>query len=244
MREPATGRPLSEIIKKMACTLLKRPKAVPSTEAAHAALLLAHVAWNQTVSIEAPRPNYRQMLREFESSNPNLWDELTSSDAEVLVNELTTYKRTHYQHDRRQVVVCGMRGDNVHVEWTDPLQNRGAMARAWVYNPHAGGVKIPPTVRLRTERRIHAHAAAHYSGKYTGLDVRFRGALCYVDAYVESDGVPLHLCRLRYFGDEEAWSMAFYTYSHEKYEPSVFDNGSFHGTPEEAFDTAAVYLTS
>lgn len=36
--------------------------------------------------------------------------------------------------------------------------------------------------------------------------------------------------------------MAFYTYSHEKYEPSVFSNGTFHGTPEEAFDTAAVYL--
>jgi len=36
--------------------------------------------------------------------------------------------------------------------------------------------------------------------------------------------------------------MAFYTYSNEKYEPCVFINGSFHGTPEEAFETAAVYL--
>ena len=32
------------------------------------------------------------------------------------------------------------------------------------------------------------------------------------------------------------------TYSSEKYEPCFFDNGTFHGTPEEAFDTAAVYL--
>ena len=31
--------------------------------------------------------------------------------------------------------------------------------------------------------------------------------------------IPTHLCRLRYFGDEDRWSMAFYTYSHEKYEP-------------------------
>jgi hypothetical protein len=53
---------------------------------------------------------------------------------------------------------------------------------------------------------------------------------------------PLHLCRLRYFGDEERWTMAFYTYSHERYEPCVFDSGSFHGGPEEAFETAAVYL--
>jgi hypothetical protein len=37
---------------------------------------------------------------------------------------------------------------------------------------------------------------------------------------------------------------AFYTYSNEKYELSVFPSGDFYGTPEEAFDTAAqVYLT-
>jgi hypothetical protein len=52
----------------------------------------------------------------------------------------------------------------------------------------------------------------------------------------------VHLCRLRYFGDEESWSMAFYTYSNEKYEPSFFNNGTFRGTPEEAFETSAVYL--
>jgi hypothetical protein len=53
---------------------------------------------------------------------------------------------------------------------------------------------------------------------------------------------PVHLCRLRYFGDDQRWSMAFYTYSNEKYEPCFFNNGTFQGTPEEAFDTAAVYL--
>jgi len=53
---------------------------------------------------------------------------------------------------------------------------------------------------------------------------------------------PTHLCRLRYKGDEEKWTMAFYTYSHNKYEPSVFDNGGFYGSPEEAFQTSAVYL--
>ena len=138
------------------------------------------------------------------------------------------------------------------------------MPKAWVYDPHSGGVKIPPTVRDRTERRILAHAAQHYAGKYTRIAVRFRGALCYIDAYIEPEvapdfdpsafgesreayiqrlrDTPLHLCRLRYFGNEERWSMAFYTYSHERYEPSVFDNGTFHGTPEEGFDTAAVYL--
>jgi len=54
---------------------------------------------------------------------------------------------------------------------------------------------------------------------------------------------PDHLCRLRYFGDEEAWGFAFYTYSNDRYELSVFPNGEFFGTPEEALQVAAgVYL--
>jgi len=36
--------------------------------------------------------------------------------------------------------------------------------------------------------------------------------------------------------------MAIYTYRHEEYEPCVFDNGSFLGTLEEAFETSAVYF--
>jgi hypothetical protein len=134
----------------------------------------------------------------------------------------------------------------------------------WVYDPHSGGVDIPPAVRTRTAERIEKHARAKYAGKFTRLDIRFRGALCYIDAFVEPEepdkgllkirgetreqylelmrNNPFHLCRLRYFGDENAWSLAFYTYSHERYEPCVFDNGRDKGTPEEAFDVGAVYL--
>ena len=128
-------------------------------------------------------------------------------------------------------------------------------------------MKIPERVQQRTRQRILADAEQHYAGKYTRLDVRFRGQFCYIDAYtaytephVPPDfplpnwpesrqehlerlrNTPTHLCRLRYFGDEERWNMAFYTYSHETYEPCFFDTGSDHGTPEEAFETAAVYL--
>jgi hypothetical protein len=136
--------------------------------------------------------------------------------------------------------------------------------RTWVYNPHSGGVTIPSAMREKTERRIRAHAEKHYSGRYTRLDIRFRGALCYIDAFVEPaeptpadlsalretreqylrrlSSVPVHLCRIRYFGNENAWSMSYYTYSHERYEPCVFHDGSLHGTPEEAFDVGMVYL--
>lgn len=134
----------------------------------------------------------------------------------------------------------------------------------WTNDPHSGGKKIPFAVRQRTERRIQSYAKSHYAGTFVRLDVRFRGHLCYIDAYTEPmepsaallralgesrqrymerlRNTPLHLCRLRYFGDEERWTMAFYTYSHERYEPCVFDSGSFYGGSEEAFETAAVYL--
>jgi hypothetical protein len=131
-------------------------------------------------------------------------------------------------------------------------------------DPHSGGVKIPKRVQERTKQRILAYAEVHYGGTYTRLDIRFRSQFCYIDAYTEPSvpadfppagfpetreayiasmrSIPTHLCRLRYFEDEDAWSFAFYTYSHEQYEPCVFDNDTFYGTPEEAFATSAVYL--
>ena len=53
---------------------------------------------------------------------------------------------------------------------------------------------------------------------------------------------PLHLCRIRYFGNEDRWSFAWYTYAHEKYQPSLLITGEEHGTPEEAFATSAHFL--
>lgn len=114
--------------------------------------------------------------------------------------------------------------------------------RMWVYTPHVGGKKPRPDVQERIRERILRHAAKHYSGSYDRIDVRFRGALCYIDAYVESRPDPLHLVRLRYSGNEDSMTVAFFTYSHEKYEPTFYENGKDHGTPEEAFDIGAVYL--
>src|SRR5579863_3146885 len=132
----------------------------------------------------------------------------------------------------------------------------------WVYNPHTGGKCIPPGVKMRIQQRILDYANKHYAGKFTRIDVRFRGALCYIDAYTEPDvpdgwtplngetrdqwldrlrRAPTHLCRIRYFGNEDRWSFAFYTYAHEKYEPSFLMSGEDHGTPEEAFETSAMF---
>lgn len=134
----------------------------------------------------------------------------------------------------------------------------------WVYDPHSGGVKIPSNVKEHTKARLLAHAEENYKGKYERLSIRFRGQFCYIDAYVMPAipddfpppdfsetreqyiervmGTPTHLCRIRYFGKDNTWSLAFYKYSDEKYAPCVYRNGTFHGTPEEAFDVGAVYL--
>lgn len=134
----------------------------------------------------------------------------------------------------------------------------------WVWDPHSGGVKIPERVRGKIAERIVRHAESNYAGKFARLDIRFRGFFCYIDAYREPEEpdevllritgetreefmerlrkIPTHLCRLRYFGREDEWSLAFYTYSNERYEPSIFHSGSFMGSVEEGFDVGAVYL--
>ena len=121
--------------------------------------------------------------------------------------------------------------------------------RAWVFDPHSGGAKIPEALKEQTKRRILAHAQKHYAGRYHRLDIRFRGPLCYIDAFIEPPGsfasLPpeeaTHLCRLRHKG-QDRWSVDFFTYSHERYEPSFFASGDAIGTPEEGFDVGAVYL--
>ena len=137
------------------------------------------------------------------------------------------------------------------------------MRRMWVYSPHTGGKKIPPAVRERIQQRILNYANKHHADKFTRIDVRFHGALCYIDAYTEPflrkgsspptgetreqwiermRSIPTHLCRLRYFGDENRWTLAWYTYAHEKYEPGFLMNGEDHCTPEEAFEASMEFL--
>jgi hypothetical protein len=135
----------------------------------------------------------------------------------------------------------------------------------WVFAPDSGGSKIPDRLKPDVEQRIRRCAEEEFAGKYTRLDIRFRGQFCYVDAYCEpvirpgwppADGpetpeeylerlrnTPTHLCRLRHFGPPDHWSFGFFSYASESYQLSVFENGEFFGEPEEAFRLAArVYL--
>jgi hypothetical protein len=135
----------------------------------------------------------------------------------------------------------------------------------WVFDSDSGGKKIPESVKADIKRRIDRVAREHFEGQYTRLDIRFKGQFCYMDAYQEPPpptenwppkdwpetreeymdrlrNTPTHLCRLQYFGDDQ-WGFAFYTYSHDKYELSMYEDGSFLGKPEDAFlISARLYL--
>ncbi|MDY0220433.1 MAG: hypothetical protein RBR67_04800 [Desulfobacterium sp.] len=127
-------------------------------------------------------------------------------------------------------------------------------------DPDKGGVKIPDTVKSRIKQRIIKYAETKFAGRYTRLDIRFHDDFCYVDAYTEPNIIeewpagfpetreehiermrktPLYLCRLRYFGDEEQWGIAFYSYADNEYETSIFPDGSSFGTPELAVEASA-----
>lgn len=114
--------------------------------------------------------------------------------------------------------------------------------RTWVFNPSRGGQKVSFGLQEETRQRILKHAAAIIPEKASQLRVWFRGPFCYIDAEEPDSPGPMHLCRLRYMGSRSGWSMAFYTYSNEKYEPCVFGAGGFFGTPEEALEIGAIYL--
>lgn len=59
--------------------------------------------------------------------------------------------------------------------------------KIWVFNPDVGGIKIPDSVKHDVEKRIKSVAEKHFKGKYTRLDIRFKGQFCYIDAYQEPD---------------------------------------------------------
>ncbi len=106
---------MSAIMKNLALSIFRDPTRAPSSEAALAALLLAHVAWNRALGLDSK--DYSKLLMVFSRKNPNFWSEFRLRDAEALIDTLRQAKAEHYPMDRRVIVVCGMREGNVHVEW-------------------------------------------------------------------------------------------------------------------------------
>jgi hypothetical protein len=62
-----------------------------------------------------------------------------------------------------------------------------AEQRRWVFDPDHGGVRVPEAVQRRTAQRLRRYAEEHFAGRFTRLDIRFRGQFCYVDAFTEPE---------------------------------------------------------
>ncbi len=124
----AQPRKMSEIMKEMAQILLRQLRKVPSSEAAHVALLFANIAWNECVGLNRAREGYRNVWEVIEAENPELWNEFKSNDINEMIDELVRYKKDHYPDDRRRILICGMREANVHVEWI-PAASPGVDSR-------------------------------------------------------------------------------------------------------------------
>jgi hypothetical protein len=106
---------LSEVIKRIAENMLSKRSRLPSSEAAHAALLFAHAGWNRVLG--HPLDGYERALAAFETERPSLWRELKSRSAEDLIAFAEKEKMRLWSDDRRVILVCGILDGKVHVEW-------------------------------------------------------------------------------------------------------------------------------
>jgi hypothetical protein len=128
------ARKMSDIMKEMSQTLLRNPDAVPSSEAAHVALMFANIAWNQCVGLGQPRAAYRAAWEEIESGNPAMWSEFKSTDVEAMLDDLVKYKQKHFPNDQRRILLCGIPNGNVRVEWLPPV--KPGIDSAWEVQLH------------------------------------------------------------------------------------------------------------
>lgn len=114
-----TRKEMSAILKEMALTTLVNPHAIPSSEAAAAALLLSHVAWQRANGDIFVDSAYEAALAEIQGERPDLWREFRSPDASKLISDLVVYKQRHYPSDKRRVVACRVHDGKIRVEWNE-----------------------------------------------------------------------------------------------------------------------------
>ena len=110
----------------------------------------------------------------------------------------------------------------------------------WYFTPHAGGAKIPPAEYSSIISQANAYAATRPWNSTYKLQLRFKSQFCYVDS-IEKDGTICALGRLRHMKSGR-WSMAFFTYSNDRYTPCCLSNGEDCGSFEEALAVCEAYL--
>ena len=110
---------MSEIMKQMSERVLRNPDDVPSSEAAHIALMFANIAWNETIGLIHSRKGYRSAWEMIEAENPEMWSEFKSNDVDAMIDELVEFKKQYHPDDQRRILTCGVADGKVRVEWLD-----------------------------------------------------------------------------------------------------------------------------
>jgi hypothetical protein len=111
----------------------------------------------------------------------------------------------------------------------------------WVYDPQSGGTKISENNKWIFRQQAEKFAKDRpWSSEYE-LIVRFKSQFCYLDALKKGENRAFPIGRLRYFRDN-VWSLAFFTYSNETYQPCVFLNGDWEGTLEEGIAVCEAHI--
>ena len=111
----------------------------------------------------------------------------------------------------------------------------------WVYDPHIGGSKIPSQSHEDICKQAEAFARTCSWYPRIQLKLRFKNQFCYVDTIEAGDERIFPLCRLRHL-NKQGWSLALFTYSNERYTPSVFSDGKWEGTIEAALETCEPFI--
>lgn len=114
---------------------------------------------------------------------------------------------------------------------------------AWiyVYDAQSGGNKIPPQTHDAICKQAGSFARARSWYPRIQLKLRFKNQFCYVGTIEEGDERLFPLCRLRYF-DKDRWSLALFTYSNERYSPSLFSDGKWEGRFEAALEVCEPFI--
>ena len=106
------------------------------------------------------------------------------------------------------------------------------MKKTWGLNPQSGGMKIPIDLHLKIIQQIKDFEKSRSWYPRLRLNIRFKTQFCYIDL-VEKDDSISPLCRLRYFNNS-GWSLGFFSWSSERYEPCIFKSGDWFGSIEDA----------
>ena len=124
------------------------------------------------------------------------------------------------------------------------LKKKSLLCKLYVMSnniPPKGGTKIPTDQKNCILEQAYAYSLTRpWSAEYQ-LFLRFNGKFCYLDGKHIKEKHSFPLGRITYF-DKNVWALAFFTYSNQRYEPSIYRSGKWFGNLEEAINICELYL--